>query len=122
MSDTADANLVLAFLLEEDTLHHRATAHLAKHRGLVVTFPVGIELLHVARKRGVPLLPLIMEVDRHFALEGRDVLLAAARVVDEKIIPTVFDALHVVDARHRGGRLHTADERLLRPGLPTVAF
>lgn len=122
MSDTADANLVLAAIRDGDALHQRARLHLARHSRLLVPFAVGIELLHVARKRGVPLLPLIMEADERFEIEGRDILLAAARSVDEKIIPTVFDAVHVADARHRGAALHTADERLLRAGFPTIGF
>lgn len=121
MSELADANLVYALLGPEDALHTRAKRHVGARR-LVIPCSVGIELLVGAHRRGVELVPFILEVDRLFEVEELDRLLTAARVLDEGSLRGVFDALHAAEAYHRPGRLHTADERLLRSGFPTVPF
>lgn len=122
MSDTADANLVLAALSPADALHARAMAHLARKAKLALPFSVSIELLHGAHKRGVPLTPFVAAVDERFEIESRELVLIAARALDEQLVQGVFDALHAADALHHGRALHTADERLLRSGFPTVPF
>ncbi len=37
-------------------------------------------------------------------------------------VETVFDAVHLADAFHRGPVLHTADEALLRAVFPTIGY
>lgn len=122
MSDTADANLVLAALSPTDALHARATAHLVRKAKLAIPFSVSIELLHGAHKRGVPLTPLVLAIDERFEIESRALVLIAARAVDEQLVRGIFDALHAADALQHGRALHTADDRLLRSGFPTVPF
>ncbi len=58
--------------------------------------------------------------EAHFDREARDVLYTAAEALDSGEVPTVFDAFHLADAFHRGGALHTPDERLLRTVFATV--
>lgn len=60
--------------------------------------------------------------ESHFALEGRKVLYTAAEALDSGEVQTVFDAIHLADAFHRGTALHTADARLLKTPFPTVRF
>lgn len=122
MSDSADANLVLAAISSSDALHARARGHLARTGRLVVPLTVSAEILHGAHKRRVPLTPVFMAIDERFEIESRAIVSTAARAVDEGFVRGVFDALHAADAFHQGRSLHTADERLLRSGFPTVAF
>lgn len=122
MSDTADASLVFAVLSPDDALHARALGHLSRSPDLTVPLTVSIEILHGAHRRGLGLVPLLMRMDREFQIEAKTLLLVAAQAVDEGRVNGVFDALHAADAVARGGRLHTADERLLRSGFPTVPF
>lgn len=122
MSGTADANLVVATINPEDALHERARSHLAGHPRLLIPFSVGIELLFVARNHGRQYLELIEAAHERFEIEGLDVLRTAAEALDTGEVPTVLDAVHLSDALHRRGALHTADERLLRTAFPTQRF
>lgn len=122
MPGLADANLVLAAIAPDDALHARAVRHLGEREPLVVPFSVGIELLHVSKRRGVPLSSLLVTVAERFILEREDVLFTAAEAVDAGDVPTVFDAVHLADAWSRGEPLHTADARLHRSPFPTVPF
>lgn len=121
MTDTADLNLVLARLLPEDALHGRARGHLRGSR-LLVPFSVGIELLFVARRFDLGLVEALGATEAHFELEAPEILYTAAEALDAGDVTTVFDAVHLADALHRGGRLHTADQALLRGPFPTVPF
>jgi predicted nucleic acid-binding protein len=122
MSGIADTNLVLALLKPNDALHARAKRHVAKHPGLVVPLSVGLELLIIAAKHDLVPDELIDVVDQHFILEHRELLIDAASAMTEREIPTAFDAVHAVEALHRGTTLHTADARLLRTDFPTTPF
>lgn len=122
MTDTADLNLVLARILPRDSLHERAKRHLGETGRLLAPFSVGMELLFVAARFGGTRVEALGAAEAHFDVEGRDVLYAAAEALDTGEVPTVFDAIHLADAMHRGGRLHTADERLHRTAFPTAPF
>lgn len=122
MSGIADASLVVAFLKPTDALHERAKRHVAKHPRLVVPLSVGLELLIIAPKHGIPPDDLVDVVEQAFVLEHRDLLVDAAHAMTEGAIPTAFDAVHAVEAMHRGTTLHTADAKLLRSEYPTTAF
>ena len=106
MTDTADLNLVLAVIKPSDALQARAVRHLRRTGRLLVPFSVGVELLFVARRFGL----------------GCVESLGAAEALDSGEVETVFDAVHLADAFHRSGSLHTADRRLLRTAFPTVRF
>lgn len=121
MSDTADLNLVLARILPKDALHARAVKHL-KSATPVVPFAVGLELLFVARRFDLTCVKALGAVEGHFEVEGRGVLFTAAEALDSGDVSTVFDAVHVADALHRGGKLHTADKELLKGPFPTESF
>lgn len=122
MSDTADLNLVLARILPKDALHERARRHLAKSGRLVVPFSVGMELLFICSRFRLGCVEALGAAEAHFDVEGRATLYSAAEALDAGDVPTVFDAVHLADALHRGGRLHSADERLQRTPFATVAF
>jgi predicted nucleic acid-binding protein len=122
MTQLADTNLVIAALQEGDLLHERARRHLAEHPGLVVPLSVGIELLLGAHKRGGRCVDVLAVCEDHFRLESRDVLLSAERALGRGIVKTVFDAVHLADALHRQGSLHTADEKPHRTSFPTTPF
>lgn len=123
MTDTADLNLVLAVLLPDDALEERAAAHLADLGAApLVPFSVGIELLFICKKHGLGYVEALGAAEGRFDVEGRDVLYTAAQALDDGDVPTVFDAVHAADAMHRGGRLHTADRRLVEGPFPTVQF
>ncbi|MGB0652096.1 MAG: hypothetical protein ACPGQL_02750 [Thermoplasmatota archaeon] len=117
MVDYADADLVTAILKPTDHLKARAEAHLALH-DVVVPFSVGIELLFVARKHGVPCRDWIAAATRHFDVERADILLAAARALDLEQVGTVFDAVHAASALQDDGRLHTTDRKIRASGFP----
>jgi predicted nucleic acid-binding protein len=121
MSDTADLNLVLARILPADALHARAVKHL-KTAKPVVPFSVGLELLFVASRFDVTRVEALGAVEAHFEVEGRAILFTAAEALDSGEVKTVFDAVHLADALHRGGALHTADQELLRSPYPTASF
>lgn len=118
----ADTNLVIAAIDPHDALHPRALRHLRSVGRLKVPFSVGIEILLVARKRGIGYGRILDAVDARFEIEERDVLLTAADAMDEGDVATPFDAVHLAHAFHRGGRLHTADDRLLQGPYPTRGF
>lgn len=122
MTDTADLNLVLAVIKPADALRRRGLQHLRRTKRLMVPFSVGIELLFVAKRFGVGLVESLGAAEAHFTLERRRVLYTAAEALDTGEIDTVFDAVHLADAFHRGSSLHTADARLLRTAFPTVRF
>lgn len=122
MTDTADLNLVLAVIKSEDALRERAARHLQSGSRLRIPFSVGLELLFVAKRFRMGSVVSLGAAEAHFDLDGRDVLYTAAEALDSGEVPTVFDAVHLADAFHRGGALHTADERLLRTAFPTVRF
>lgn len=119
MMDFADANLVIARIHEADALHARALAHLQGRNRFLVTFAVALELLLVFHRRSPGCVVSLAAVEEHFDVERIDLLYAAAEILDTKEVPTVFDAIHVAEAAMRGGRLHTADARLLRRIYPT---
>lgn len=122
MTDTADLNLVLARLLPGDALHERAKRHVERHGRLVVPFSVGLELLFVAARFELGCVEALGAAEAHFEVEGANVLYTAAEALDAEEVSTVFDAVHLAAALHRGGQLHTADERLLRSAYPTTGF
>lgn len=55
-------------------------------------------------------------------LIGIEVLRTAAEALGTGEITTVFDAVHLADALHRHGALHTADQALQRSAFPTESF
>jgi predicted nucleic acid-binding protein len=122
MSGIADANLVLAVINPKDALHRRGTDHVREHRSVQVPFSVGIELLLIAKKHGHAYLELLRAVEACFEVERRAVLFTAAEALDTGEVRTVFDAVHLAEALHRGERLHTADEDLWATAFPTTAF
>jgi predicted nucleic acid-binding protein len=122
MTGYADASLVIAATQAEDALHRRALAHLEAHGRLTVPFSVSLELLLGAKRRGTTCVSVIGVMDDKFVVERKEVLLTAARAIDERRVPTVFDAVHLAEALHAGAPLHAADERLLRSRFPTVPF
>lgn len=121
MTDTADLNLVLAVVKPRDALKERALARIRETR-LVMPYSVGIELLFLARKMGVSPVDALGISAAHLEVERLDVLLTAAEALESGDVKTVFDAVHLADAFHRGGRLHTADDELQRTSFPTSAF
>ncbi len=122
MTDTADLNLVLAMIKPEDALRERAARHLRSQNRLLLPFSVGLELLFVAKRFHLGFVESLGSAEAFFDVERRDLLYTAAEALDSGEVSTVFDAVHLADAFHRGGRLHTADERLLRTAFPTVPF
>lgn len=122
MTDTADLNLALARILPDDALHDRAKRHLNRVGKLLVPFSVGLELLFVANRFEFTRVQALGAIEAHFELEGRHVLYTAAEALDTKEMGTVFDAVHLADALHRQGHLHTADHKLLASVYPTEEF
>jgi len=122
MTDTADLNLVLARILPGDALHARSKRHLQGAGRLTVPFSVGLESLFVASRFEFTCVEALGAVEGHFDVEGRNVLYTAAEALDAKEISTVFDAVHLADALHRQGKLHTADKQLLKSAYPTQEF
>lgn len=122
MTDTADLNLVLAAIKSQDALRERALRHLRSHERLLVPYSVGVELLFVAKRFRIGAVEALGAAEAFFDLERRDVLYTAAEALDTAEIGSVFDAVHLADAVHRRGALHTADEALLRTAYPTVRF
>lgn len=122
MTDTADLNLVLAVIKPADALRDRALRHLRSRGRLTVPFSVALELLFVAKRFRFGFVESLGAVEAHFDLEHREVLYTAAEALDSGEVSIVFDAVHLADAFHRGGALHTADRGLLRTSFPTVSF
>ncbi len=122
MTDTADLNLVLALIKPSDALRDRAVRHLRSRGRLLLPFSVGMEFLFVAKRFGIGSVESLGAAEGHFDLERRDVLYTAAETLDSREVATVFDAVHLADALHRGGSLHTADKKLLRTAFPTERF
>lgn len=122
MTDTADLNLVLATIKPADALRDRALRHLRTSGRLLVPFSVGMELLFVAKRFALGFVESLGAAEAHFDLENRDVLYTAAEALDAGDVGTVFDAVHLADALHRGGALHTADGELLRTTFATVPY
>ncbi len=122
MTDTADLNLVLGRILPDDALHERARAHVEAADRLTVPVSVGIELLFIAHRFDLGHVEALGAADAHFDVERARVLYTAAEALDAGDVDTVFDAIHLADAFHREGRLHTADEALHRTPFETVGF
>lgn len=122
MTDTADLNLVLAVIKRHDGLRARALRHLRSGNRLLIPFSVGLELLFVAKRFSIGFVESLGAAEAFFDVEDRDVLYTAAEALDTGEVGTVFDAVHLADAFHRGGALHTADERILRTAFSTVRF
>jgi len=122
MTETADANLVIAALNPADALHERARRHLSGRDRLLVPYSVGIELLFIARRHRATHLDIIVATEDLFDVERAGILRTAAEALDSGELRTVFDAVHVSDALHRGSSLHTTDAALLRSDFPTTAF
>lgn len=81
-----------------------------------------MELLFVAKRFRLRFVESLGAAEAHFQLENRDVLYTAAETLDSGEVTTVFDAIHLADAFHRGGALHTADGKLLRTPFSTIPF
>lgn len=122
MTDTADLNLVLGRILPGDALHDRAKRHVKRNERLLVPFSVGLELLFVAARFDFTCVEALGAAEAHFEIESARILYTAAEAMDAKELPTVFDAIHLANALHRGGRLHTADNKLLASSYPTTEF
>ena len=122
MTETADLNVVLGRILPGDALHERAKQYLKRHSRLLVPFSVGVELLFVASRFEFTCVEALGAVEAHFDIEADEILYTAAEALDAKEISTVFDAIHLADALHRGGHLHTADKKLLSSAYPTIEF
>lgn len=122
MTDTADLNLVLAVIKRNDALRPRALRHLRSRGRLLIPFSVAVELLFLSKRFRMGFVESLGAAEAFFDMEGRDILYTAAEALDSGELATVFDAIHLADAFHRGGSLHTADERLLRTAFPTVRF
>lgn len=121
--DTVDLNLVLAAIKRRDALKARARRHLDEVGDrLLVPFSVGMELLFICRRHGLGYVDALGAAEDRFDLEGRAVLYTAAEALDAEEVPTVFDAVHLADAFHRDGSLHTADRELLDGPFPTEGF
>lgn len=121
MSGLADADLVLAVIKDSDHLKQRALAHLAMN-DVKVPFSVGIELLFVAPRFGQSRMDLVGAMSRHFPIESKAVLFAAAEALDAGEVATVFDAVHASQALLDGTTLHTTDKALLAGPFPTTPF
>lgn len=122
MTDTADLNLVLGRILPDDALHERATSHLEEVGSLTVPFSVGMELLFIAHRFEMGHVEALGAAEAHFELEGAPMLYTAGEALDAEEVDNVFDAIHLADAFHRDGSLHTADEALHGTPFPTVGF
>ena len=122
MTDTADLNLVLAAIKPKDALRERALRHLRSQGRLLIPFSVALELLFVAKRFRFGFVESLGAAEAFFDLENRDVLYTAAEALDSGEVTTVFDAVHLADAFHRGVALHTADEKLFRTSFTTVRF
>lgn len=122
MTDTADLNLVLGRILPDDALHERAKGHVAEISPLIVPFSVGVELLFIAHRFELGHVEALGAVEAHFKLERAAVLYTAAEALAAEEVKTVFDAVHLADAFHRNGSLHTADDELHRTPYPTIGF
>jgi predicted nucleic acid-binding protein len=122
VTDTADLNLILAVIKPRDALRERAMRHVRGEESLLIPFSVGIELLFVAKRFGLGFVASLGAAEAHFQVESRDLLFTAAEALDSGEVATVFDAVHLADAFHRGGALHTADRALQRTSFPTVPF
>jgi len=120
VTDNADLNLVLAVIKPTDALRERALRHLGSRRRLLVPFSVAIELLFVAKRFRMGFVQSLGAAEAYFDVENRDVLYTAAEALDAGEVETVFDAVHLADAFHRGAVLHTADEALLRTVFPAI--
>lgn len=120
MPGSADTNLVLAAVDALDSLHARARKHLQANGPLRVPVSVGIELLQVAYKRRENAVGLLAQAARDFDVDAFDLLAIAARSMDRGMTP--MDAVHLADAVLRREPLHTADKRLHKTPLPTVAW
>lgn len=117
----ADADLVTAIVKPRDHLKRRAEAHVKAHP-VTVPFSVGIELLFVARKHGIPCVDFLGAATIHFEVDRVDVLLSAAEALDKAEIGSVFDAVHAAQALLDGVALHTTDAKLASSPFPTVRF
>ena len=122
MTDNADLNLVLAVIKPTDAHRDRALRHARSRQRLLVPFSVAIELLFVAKRFRMGFVESLGAAEAHFEVENREVLYTAVEALDAGEIETVFDAIHVADAFHRGAAPHTADEALLRTAFPTIGY
>lgn len=117
----ADADLVAAIVKPSDHLKKRAEAAL-REGGVDVPFSVGIELLFVAEKHGIPYVDFLGAAARRFAMDGAEILFTAAEALDQGDVGTVFDAVHAATAFHANTELVTTDRRLHKSPFPTRAF
>ena len=122
MTDTADLNLVLAVIKRSDALRPRALRHLRSRGRLLIPFSVAVELLFLSKRFRMGFVESLGAAEAFFDVESRDILYTAAEALDSGEVATVFDAIHMADAFHRGGALPTADEQLHRTAFPTVRF
>lgn len=117
----ADADLVAAVVKPSDHLKNRAEAAL-RGQDIHVPFSVGIELLFVAQKHGIPCVDLLGAAARRFTIDGHDALFTAAEALDNREITTVFDAVHAAIAFHARATLVTTDRKLHSSSFPTTPF
>jgi PIN domain nuclease of toxin-antitoxin system len=117
----ADLNLVLATIKEEDALKRRAEQYVAKNPA-VMTLATGIELLLWCRKHRLHYVDYLDRAVALFDAEGVEVLLTAAQALQDGIVTSPFDAVHLSEALHRGTVLATADEALWKTRFPTERF
>ncbi len=122
MTDTADLSLVLAVIKPEDGLRDRALRHIRSRGRLLIPFSAGLELLFAAKRLHLGFVDSPGAAEARFDLENRDALYTAAEALDSGEVATVFDAVHLADAFHRGVALHTAGEKLFRTSFTTVRF
>lgn len=122
MTDTADLSLVMAVIKPDDALRRRVFRHLKDRERLLIPLSVALEVLFVAKRFRLGYVESLGAAETHFDLEHRRVLYTAAEALDSGEVSTVFDAVHLADAFHRGAALHTADQRLIRTSFATVTF
>lgn len=117
----ADLNLVLATIKEEDALKKRAERYVATHHARM-TAATGLELLLWCRKHKLHYVDHLDRAIAHFEAEGAEVLLTAAQALQDGVVTSPFDAVHLAEALHRGTVLATADEALWKTAFPTERF
>ncbi|HUR69435.1 MAG TPA: hypothetical protein VM370_09330 [Candidatus Thermoplasmatota archaeon] len=121
MPPLADLNLVLAAIKDEDALKARAERYVASHNA-TMTMATGIELLLWCRKHRLHFVDFLDRAAERFEMEGIGVLRTAAQALQDGVVTSPFDAIHLSEALHRGTVLATADEVLWKTRFPTEKF
>lgn len=118
----ADLNLVLATIKDEDALKQRAERYVAARKRATMTMATGLELLLWCRKHRLHYVDYLDRAFDRFDAEGVEVLRTAAQALQDGVVTSPFDALHLSEALHRGTVLATAGEALWRTRFPTDRF